>query len=119
MGTLLGAIEGRPLMAGGFTSIRQGLLEHIRAGKLRPFDLLIYMFLHLIQDWETCICFTNSQAIATQFGGSVSVKDVRQALYRLREKGYINYDLATAVEDASTSCYTRVSQQSAGILACG
>lgn len=74
-----------------FTPIRNGLLEHIRDGKLCPFDLGIYTFLQLTMNWETGICFTNARSISTQFGGQVSAKDVRQSLYRLRQKRYINY----------------------------
>jgi hypothetical protein len=74
-----------------FTAIRNGLLEHIRAGKICPFDLGIYTFLQLTMDWETGICFTNARSIAVQFGSTVSAKDVRQSLYRLRQKRYVNY----------------------------
>ena len=84
-----------------FTAIRNGLLDHIRDGKLCPFDLGIYLFLHLTEDWETGICFTNARAIAVQFGGRVNAKDVRQSLYRLRERRYVNYRDG----DGSRGCY--------------
>jgi hypothetical protein len=74
-----------------FIAIRNGLLEHIRQGKLCPSDLGIYTFLHLTADWSTGISYTCASGIAAQFNDPSLKELVQKALRRLRGKGYINY----------------------------
>src|SRR5881394_3813023 len=74
-----------------FTTIRNGIREHIKAGKLNPFDLGVYVFLHLWADWATGVCHGCALSIAFMFGDSRLKNHIQQSLRRLRERGYINY----------------------------
>jgi hypothetical protein len=74
-----------------FIPIRNGLLEHIRQGKLCPTDLGVYTFLHLTADWATGVCHTCATGIAVQFNDPKLTKLVQRSLQRLRASGYINY----------------------------
>jgi hypothetical protein len=74
-----------------FTPIRNGLLDHIRDGKLCPFDLGIYVFLHLRADWATGIYHGCALTIAHAFNDPSLKHHVNKALIRLRERQYVNY----------------------------
>jgi hypothetical protein len=75
-----------------FTTIRNGIREHIKGGKLNPFDLGIYLFLHLWADWSTGIYYGCALSIAFMFGGDFGLKGhIQQSLRRLRKRHYINY----------------------------
>jgi hypothetical protein len=74
-----------------FTSIRNGLREHIAAGKLGPYDLGIYCFLHLSADWATGIYHGCALTIAFQFGDPRQKTCIQQSIRRLRDRGYINF----------------------------
>ena len=74
-----------------FTPLRNGILEHLRDGKICPFDLGIYVMLQLRADWSTGIYRGCALSVAHQFGDSTLRKHVTKSLFRLREKGYINY----------------------------
>jgi hypothetical protein len=74
-----------------FTAIRNGIREHIKAGKLSPFDFGIFVFLQLGADWSTGIYVGCAKTIAYQFGDHTLKADVQKSLRRLRDKEYINY----------------------------
>ena len=74
-----------------FTPLRNGILEHLRDGKMCPFDLGVYVLLHLRADWETGIYHGCALALAYQFGDSTLRKHITNSLARLRSRGYINY----------------------------
>jgi hypothetical protein len=75
----------------GFSKIRTGILDHIQDGKMCPFDLGIYVFLHLRADWNTGIVQTCAATIAYQFNDASLTKQVQRSLRRLRDHGYVNY----------------------------
>jgi hypothetical protein len=80
----------------GFVKIRNGILDHIRQGKLSPTELGIYLYLHLTAGWKTGICRTNAPAIFTQFNANMpSVATAKRALANLRCLGYINYPVGS------------------------
>jgi hypothetical protein len=89
------------LQVTSFTVIRNGLLDHIRAGKLCPGDLGAYTFLHLTADWSTGVCYTCAAGIAAQFGDRDLKESIQKSLRRLRSKGYINYRRG----DGQRGCY--------------
>jgi hypothetical protein len=74
-----------------FVAIRNGLFEHIAAGKLAPFDLGIYVFLIAKADWGTGIYLGCALTIAFQFGDAKIKEHVQKSLRRLRDRQYINY----------------------------
>lgn len=74
-----------------FTAIRNGILEHIQEGKLCPFDLGIYVFLHLRADWSTGIYHGCALGIAHAFNEPSLKHHINKSLIRLRERRYINY----------------------------
>jgi len=74
-----------------FTPIRNGLLDHLERGRFSPFDLGVYMFLHLHADWATGIYRGCALGIAFGFGDSSLKHHIQKALRRLRDRGYINY----------------------------
>src|SRR4051794_8761323 len=74
-----------------FTPIRNGLWDHIREGKLCPFDLGIYVFLHLRADWASGIYRGCALTIAHGFNDPSLKLHINKALIRLRDRHYINY----------------------------
>ncbi len=56
-----------------------------------PFDLGIYIFLHLRADWKTGIFFGCALTIAYRFGDPAAKAQVQRSLRRLRDRNYINY----------------------------
>ena len=74
-----------------FTAIRNGILDHLRDGKLCPFDLGIYLFLHLRADWSTGIYRGCALTIAHSFADPGLKKHVQKSLARLRDRKYVNY----------------------------
>ena len=74
-----------------FTAIRNGLLDHLRDGKICPFDLGIYVLLHLRANWATGIYHGCALSIAHQFADTNLKIHINKALIRLRERQYINY----------------------------
>jgi hypothetical protein len=74
-----------------FTAIRNGILDHLREGKLCPFDLGIYIFLHLRADWTTGIYTGCALTIAHQFADPSLKHHINKSLIRLRERRYVNY----------------------------
>src|SRR5690348_13726536 len=74
-----------------FTPIRNGLLEHIQDGKLCPFDLGIYVYMHLRADWSTGIFRGCALGIAHGFNDPSLKHHINKALSRLRQRKYINY----------------------------
>jgi hypothetical protein len=79
----------------GFTKIRNGILEHINAGKFSPSDLGVYLFLHRTCDWRTGIYKGTAIGIAFGFGNVYHKNVVKHALSSLREARFINYRLGT------------------------
>ena len=75
----------------GFSKIRNGLNEHVKQGKLCPFDLGIYLFLHMNCDYSTGIYRGNSASVALGFDDAKLKKSVQKSLERLRSAKYINY----------------------------
>jgi hypothetical protein len=74
-----------------FTPIRNGIREHLEAGKMSPFDLGIYTFLLLSVDWGTGVYHGCALTIAFSFGDSSLKAHIQRALRRLRNRCYINY----------------------------
>jgi hypothetical protein len=74
-----------------FTAIRNGIRQHIKAGKLSPFDLGIYVFLLLWADWATGIYLGCALGIACQFNDPRQKEPIQKSLRRLRDHQYINY----------------------------
>ena len=74
-----------------FTPLRNGILEHLRDGKLCPFDFGIYTLLHLGAEWSTGIYHGCAGTIAYQFGAPTLKPHINKTLMRLRERKYINY----------------------------
>src|SRR2546423_5257975 len=76
---------------GNFTRIRNGLYGHIKAGRMSPFDLGIYVFLHLRVSWTTGTYQGCALTIACDFGDPKLKEHIQKSLRRLRDRGYINY----------------------------
>jgi hypothetical protein len=74
-----------------FTPIRRGILDHLRGGKMCPFDLGVYVALHLRADWSTGVYRGCALALAYDFGDSNLRDHIKKSLFRLRERGFINY----------------------------
>jgi hypothetical protein len=74
-----------------FTPIRNGIREHISAGNLCPFDLGIYVFLHLGADWATGIFHGCALSLAYAFNDPSLKHHINKSLIRLRGRQYINY----------------------------
>ena len=78
-----------------FTALRNGILEHRRAGKMPPFDSGIFDHLLARCNWETGIYHGCALALAFDFG-DVSLKEaIQRCLRRLRDRKYINYPEGT------------------------
>jgi hypothetical protein len=78
-----------------FTALRNGILEHRRAGKMPPFDSGIFDHLLTRCNWETGIYHGCALALAFDFG-DVSLKEaIQRCLRRLRDRKYINYPEGT------------------------
>jgi len=75
----------------GFAPIRNGLREHIKAGKLHPTDLGVYLYLQLECNWATGIYHGTALGIAFGFDDSGLKKQVQTSLQRLRKARFINY----------------------------
>lgn len=75
----------------GFAQIRNGLKEHIEAGKLCPTDLGVYTFLHLYCDYATGIYTGTALGIAYRFGDATQKNLIQHSLNRLRKSRFINY----------------------------
>ena len=74
-----------------FTAIRNGLREHVKQGKLPPFELGIYIFLHMSCDYSSGIYQGCAMTIACNFGDPKLKAHVQKSLSRLRAKEYINF----------------------------
>src|ERR1035441_2955067 len=82
---------GAVMATEGFSKIRNGLRDHIKAGELCPTDLGVYLYLHMSCDYATGIYTGTALGIAYGFG-DVSLKDkVKHTLNRLRKSRFINY----------------------------
>jgi len=78
-----------------FTALRNGILEHRRAGKMPPFDSGIFDHLLARCNWATGIYHGCALALAFDFG-DVSLKEaIQRCLRRLRDRKYINYPEGT------------------------
>ena len=76
----------------GFAKIRNGINKHIKEGKLHPFDLGIYLWLHLNCNWKTGVCRQTALGIALNGFNDAGLKEtIQKSLRRLRKHGYINY----------------------------
>ena len=75
----------------GFSKIRNGLKEHIEAGKLCPADLGLYTFLHLYCDYSTGIYKGTALGIAFRMGDASYKGTVSKSLARLKKIKFINY----------------------------
>src|ERR1039457_6570010 len=75
----------------GFAQIRNGLNEHIEAGKLCPADLGVYLFLHLYWDYATGIYKGTALGIAFHMGDASYKGMVNKSLARLKKIKFINY----------------------------
>jgi hypothetical protein len=74
-----------------FTPIRNGLSDHIKAGWISPFDLGVYLFLHMHADWATGIYSGCALTIAYAFQDLSLKEHIQKSLRRLRDQKYINY----------------------------
>ena len=82
------------IMSQGFTKIRNGLREHLKAGKFTPDDLGVWTYLQMACNYATGIYVGTSTGIAYGFGdaGDKTLIDrIQRSLARLRKGGYINY----------------------------
>ena len=83
----MGALMGNE----GFSKIRNGLKEHIEAGKLCPTDLGVYLFLHLYCDYSTGIYKGTALGIAYRMGDAAHKSTINKSLARLKKIKFINY----------------------------
>jgi len=74
-----------------FTAIRNGILEHLASGNLSPFDLGVYLYLHLRADWATGIYRGCALTVAHGFDDPALRGHINKSLIRLRSRKYINY----------------------------
>jgi hypothetical protein len=74
-----------------FTPLRNGILEHLRDGKLCIFDFAIYVCMIMRSNWATGIYHGCAGTIAYQCGEPNSKPKINKTLIRLRSDGYINY----------------------------
>jgi hypothetical protein len=81
----------------GFALLRNGLLEHIEAGKLCPTDLGVYLYLLLTCNYRTGIAHTCALGIAHGFGDVSQRPLAGKALARLKKIGFINYPKGSGV----------------------
>ena len=78
-----------------FTALRNGILEHRRAGKMPPFDSGIFDHLLARCNWQTGIYHGCALSLAFDFG-DISLKEpIQRCLRRLRDRKYINYPQGT------------------------
>jgi hypothetical protein len=82
---------GAVMATEGFAQIRNGLKEHIEAGKLCPTDLGVYTFLHLYCDYATGIYKGTALGIAFRMGDASFKGTVNKSLARLKKIRFINY----------------------------
>jgi hypothetical protein len=75
----------------GFAQIRNGLKEHIEAGKLCPTDLGVYTFLQLYCDYATGIYTGTALGISYRMGDATLKNLIQHSLNRLRKSRFINY----------------------------
>ena len=75
----------------GFTPIRNGILEHLEQRKMTLMEFGVYMLIQLRADWATGIYRGCALTIAYQFGEPNMRAQVKDVLFRLRKKGYINH----------------------------
>jgi hypothetical protein len=74
-----------------FTPLRNGILEHLRDGKLCIFDFAIYVCMIMRSDWSTGIYHGCAGTLAYQCGEPNSKSKINKTLIRLRSREYINY----------------------------
>jgi hypothetical protein len=82
------------MMNRGFAKIRNGLREHIKAGRFTLDDLGVYTYLHLECGYTTGIYTGTASGIAYGFGNvndPTLVDRIQRSLSRLRRGKYINY----------------------------
>lgn len=75
----------------GFTQIRNGIAEHLRARKLTVLEFGVYVLLHLRANFETGIYMGCALTLAYEAGESRKEQSFKHVLRRLKRKGYINY----------------------------
>ena len=75
----------------GFTPIRNGLLEHLRDGRLTLLEFAVYILLHMRADWSTGIYRGCALTLAYQAGHPGAKEQIKHTLSRLKKKRYINY----------------------------
>jgi hypothetical protein len=75
----------------GFAQIRNGLKEHIEAGKLCPTDLGVYTFLHLYCDYSTGVYKGTALGIAYRMGDATHKSTINKSLARLKKIKFINF----------------------------
>ncbi len=78
-------------MSDGFAQIRKGLKEHIKAGRITPYDAGVYLFLQLFCDWSKGIYHGCALKIAFDFGDSSHKDQIKESLMRLKKIKFINY----------------------------
>ncbi len=84
-------------MSEGFAKIRNGIKPHITGHdgikqKMGVAEQGVYLFLHLFCEYDTGIYRGSAASVAGATGDSRST--VRDALYRLRERGFVNFKAA-------------------------
>jgi len=84
-------MRGVVMATEGFAQIRNGLKEHIEAGKLCPTDLGVYLFLHLYCDYSTGIYKGTALGIAYRMGDATHKCTINKSLARLKKIKFINF----------------------------
>ncbi len=74
-----------------YTMTRNGIRDHIQAGRFTPFSFGIYEFLKLYALYEYAVNYTNAQAVATTFSCGTSLRSVQEAFLGLRKNEFIDY----------------------------
>jgi len=75
----------------GFTPIRNGILEHLESGRITLLEFGVYVLLHLRADWATGIYRGCALTLAYQSGDPDNRTQIKDVLFRLKRKRYINY----------------------------
>jgi hypothetical protein len=84
-------IESPELFPDGFTPFANGIRDHLRDGMFTPTEWCVYTTLHLWAEWGTGIYYGNAESLTPIWAGNLKQRTVRDCLYSLREKKYINY----------------------------
>jgi hypothetical protein len=74
-----------------FTPLRNGILDHLRDGKISLFEFAIYVCMIMRADWKTGVYTGCAGTLAYQCGEPKSKSKINKVFIQLRRKEYINY----------------------------